>query len=96
MPNLPEFKAGKAEVCKAHTDGRTDYLVRLPDGVVISCGSDYDGQARAAFVCEAINVVMKWADIYPPLGSLDAHVMMGIEMEGRNQQDAIRRMMGSA
>lgn len=84
MVCLPEYKAGRAIVGKttrvgSHGPGTVHYVL-LPDGYLIECGLD---EKRAAFLRDAVNVVMKWADEYPPIGIIDSIVKYGFQDEQR-------------
>lgn len=81
---LPAYKCGRAEVCQFGDR----YFVRMPDGVLIYCGSDKpttdflyaanpnrDGaKLRAELIRDAVNCVMKWTNLYPPIGSIEQQV----------------------
>jgi len=88
MVCLPEYKAGKAEVCEV--DRVTDvgpghqYYVRLPDGSLVDCGIDKD---RAKFIRDAVNVVMKWSSLYPPCGVIESVVKNNYRDETRYYSD---------
>jgi hypothetical protein len=86
---FPEFKAGRAEVCKI--DRVTDpgpgqeYFVRLPDGYLLACGID---QVRAELVADSLNVMLKWASFYPPVGVIESIVRYSFAEEDRWLREA--------
>lgn len=88
MVCLPAYKAGRAEVCKI--DRVTDvgpgpeYFVRLPDGYLLSCGID---GIRADLVADSLNVMLKWADFYPPVGVIESIVRHSLADEDRMHAD---------
>jgi hypothetical protein len=87
MVCYPEYKAGRAEICtmdKVNDAGAgTVTYVRLPDGYLLDCGVSGDSAKRAEFVRDAINVVMKWANLYPPVGVIESIVRYSFADEDR-------------
>lgn len=90
MPTLPAYKAGRAETCwmeKINESGSgVVYYVRLPDGYMIDCGSGPVGGKRADFVRDAVNVAMKWAYEFPPVGVIESVVRNSFADEDRHNQ----------
>jgi len=78
MGCLPEFKAGRAEVCTIDrvTDqgAGQEYFVRLPDGYLLACGSYKGADKRADAIAGLVNVVMRWEGAWPPIGVMEAVV----------------------
>ena len=84
MVSLPEYKAGRAQVCKidrvTEPGPGQEYFVCLPDGYLLACGID---QVRADLVADALNVMLKWVDFYPPVGVIESVVRRAFEDEAR-------------
>lgn len=78
MVCLPEFKAGRAEVCTIDrvTDqgAGQEHFVRLPDGYLLACGSYKGADKRAEAIAGLVNVVMRWEGSWPPIGVMESVV----------------------
>jgi hypothetical protein len=89
---LPAFKAGQATVCHQELASEHGvsyrYFVRLPDGYVAEMGSGRSGDKRAQAVADAINVMMKWASEFPPVGVVEQIVRMNFRDEDRRSSES--------
>ena len=85
MVCYPEYKAGRAEVCSidkiTEQGAGQEHFVRLPDGYLIACGWD---KIRADLVADCINVMLKWSDLYPPVGVIESIVRHSFADEDRS------------
>jgi hypothetical protein len=76
MVCLPEFKAGRAELCRMEKINDAGagmvYYVKLPDGYLIDCGSSRGSSERAEAIVGLVNALMRWAGHWPPTGDMTA------------------------
>lgn len=87
MACLPEFKAGRAEVCRIEkvNDQGTGmiYYAKLPDGYLLDCGNSRGAPERAKAIVDLVNVLMKWEGHWPPIGVVDAIIDNNLVREWR-------------